>query len=314
VKRQPDRAITKYLLGQASAREQTRIEEGYFSDPDTLQHLLTVEDDLIDAYIRGELDRRKRAQFERYFLATPQRQEKVKMAQALLRGLHDVPTKAREGSLNAWNLSRLLRSADGLARLAVAAIFLLLAVAGAWLVVQNNRLRSRLETAQDKLARQEQQSRVLQEQLRDKAGQGEQSAIGPGAVHSGQEAPGPESDKEIKPAQMVPSFILAPGVSRSIEDYKELRIPRGTAAVKLVLQLDTNRNYAAYRADLRRTGGSSVWSRTVPGSRSGRAGSVDLIVPFNHLHSGDCTIVLTGVLPGQSAEFIGDYPFRIVRK
>ncbi|HEX8409616.1 MAG TPA: hypothetical protein VF883_12170 [Thermoanaerobaculia bacterium] len=77
--------ITRYLLHEAEAREQEEIERRYFSDPEYLALVEAVEGELIDAYVRGELPRERCVRFERYFLSTRARRERLRMAEAMQR-------------------------------------------------------------------------------------------------------------------------------------------------------------------------------------------------------------------------------------
>lgn len=54
----------RYLLGLSSPAEREQIEAEYFEDEDAFQEMLTAEDDLIDAYARGELAADERRRFE----------------------------------------------------------------------------------------------------------------------------------------------------------------------------------------------------------------------------------------------------------
>ena len=75
--------ISRYLLHDVSPKEQEEIERRYFSDPEYLALIEAAEGDLIDAYVRRELSRTQRQQFEENFLSTRARREKLKMAEAL---------------------------------------------------------------------------------------------------------------------------------------------------------------------------------------------------------------------------------------
>jgi hypothetical protein len=79
---QDEARLVEYLLGQGDAASHADIEERYASDPAFLDELQAVERDLIDQYVRGELA--NRAAFERHFLASPARREKVAFARALM--------------------------------------------------------------------------------------------------------------------------------------------------------------------------------------------------------------------------------------
>jgi len=88
------RRMQRYLLGELSAPEKEELEQQYFQDPDCLERLQVVEDDLIDSYLTGELVQDQRLRFEEQYLGNPARRKKVDFARALL-----VPRPAR---LRTW--------------------------------------------------------------------------------------------------------------------------------------------------------------------------------------------------------------------
>lgn len=79
-----EKELRRYLLGQLDEAEQERIELQLLTDPAFAEEFDTVVDELTDQYIRDELadDERKRA--EKYFLNTPERQQKLEFATELL--------------------------------------------------------------------------------------------------------------------------------------------------------------------------------------------------------------------------------------
>jgi methionine-rich copper-binding protein CopC len=76
--------VRRYLLGQLDEAEQERIELQLLTDSSFTEEFDTVVDELTDQYVRNELadDERKRA--EKYFLNTPERQQKLEFAKELL--------------------------------------------------------------------------------------------------------------------------------------------------------------------------------------------------------------------------------------
>src|SRR5215470_5444116 len=87
------RAATQYLLGTATAEEQTAMEEKYFSDPGVFQQVVAAEKKLLDDYAYGRLSSDDRAQFERHYLTHPKRRARAMTAIALaenLRGLNQM--------------------------------------------------------------------------------------------------------------------------------------------------------------------------------------------------------------------------------
>jgi hypothetical protein len=75
--------VRKYLLGQTSEAERLTIEERLMANDDTYEELLIVEDELTDEYLRGQLSQSERKDFETYFLVTPSRQEKLRLAKVI---------------------------------------------------------------------------------------------------------------------------------------------------------------------------------------------------------------------------------------
>src|SRR5690349_5837779 len=70
----------RFLLGQLSPDEQGRIEEWAFEDPDTFTFLESVEDDLIDEFIHGDLSTAEERQFKSHFLCLPGSRNNVKIS------------------------------------------------------------------------------------------------------------------------------------------------------------------------------------------------------------------------------------------
>ena len=56
-----DERLAGYLLGRLTEEEQESVEQFYFGGEENLDLLAAAEDDLIDSYVRGELDARERA-------------------------------------------------------------------------------------------------------------------------------------------------------------------------------------------------------------------------------------------------------------
>src|SRR5262245_52373460 len=79
-----DQLIIRSLLGEASEQEEQQLEERYFNNDDDFELMLAIEEELIDAYVSGDLTARQRERFEKYFLASPRRRQRVAFAQALL--------------------------------------------------------------------------------------------------------------------------------------------------------------------------------------------------------------------------------------
>ena len=72
-----DARLTRYLLGAVSATERENIEAEYLVDDDVFEQMLIAEDELVDAYARGELSDQERGQFEKNFLTSERGRDRV---------------------------------------------------------------------------------------------------------------------------------------------------------------------------------------------------------------------------------------------
>jgi methionine-rich copper-binding protein CopC len=76
--------VRRYLLGQLGEADQERIELRLLTDPSFGEEFDTIVDELTDQYVRNDLPGDERKRVERYFLNTPERQQKVEFATELL--------------------------------------------------------------------------------------------------------------------------------------------------------------------------------------------------------------------------------------
>src|SRR5262245_12116577 len=79
-----EQKVISYLLGALSETEAERLDELSVTDQEFAERLRRIEDELVDAYVRGELTGDWLDRFKAHYLASPLRREKVRFAQALL--------------------------------------------------------------------------------------------------------------------------------------------------------------------------------------------------------------------------------------
>ncbi|HYV13967.1 MAG TPA: hypothetical protein VE980_23880 [Pyrinomonadaceae bacterium] len=136
--------LTRYLLGLVSPSERERLESEYFTNDDTFQEILSVEDDLIDAYARGELSATERRHFEERFLNSAASRERVQFARTLAGFIGDTPSSEDPAPYRPGFFAS-LRLAPMALRFAGVAL-LVLVPATIWLAIQQGRLRNELQT------------------------------------------------------------------------------------------------------------------------------------------------------------------------
>lgn len=92
-----EKLIRRYLLGQTTPAEQQKVEEGLFSEGISINSLhfgeeeldyaelfRLLEHELIADYARGALTAEEQSLFEKHFLCTPKRREKLSLAQSVV--------------------------------------------------------------------------------------------------------------------------------------------------------------------------------------------------------------------------------------
>src|SRR5215203_3743533 len=72
-----DEMSERYLFGEMSAAEQEHFENAYFADDAFFERFMSVKNDLLDLYARGQLDEEKRRRMERTFLRTGPRRKRI---------------------------------------------------------------------------------------------------------------------------------------------------------------------------------------------------------------------------------------------
>jgi hypothetical protein len=80
-----DAVLLRYLLGVLPVDEAEPIEEASIVDDDIAARLNAMERDLIDNYIRGEMEGSSLTKFKSWYLSSPLRAQKVEAARAILR-------------------------------------------------------------------------------------------------------------------------------------------------------------------------------------------------------------------------------------
>ena len=82
-------SLRAYLLGRLPSDEQTQVEERLLLDGEYVELLQVLEDELTDSYLSDNLSKQEREQFESYFLSTPARRRKLRMARVLRRYVNE---------------------------------------------------------------------------------------------------------------------------------------------------------------------------------------------------------------------------------
>jgi hypothetical protein len=322
-----DAVLLRYLLGALPVDEAEPIEEASVVDEDFAARLNAIERDLVDSYLKGELEGAYLAKFQSWYLSSPLRVQRVDAARAILRIADAVEEgvavigapeafAAPETDAVAAGIATLQAFTAGVApkfsygedsaprRLATlrfgmfrawpvlgfaAALVLLIGALG-YVSSKNKQLRK--EVAETK-----QQSSALTAQLDD-----QRVANGGKSVAQGDLAHGVEN------VATVTMFLSAP--SRGANAIPKIDVPAGTGLVVLSLGLGAN-DVDNYRVQLM----SATTNKVLWHSGQLRPGSdgtyVSVAIPTTVLHSQIYLIQLMHDAKNGAPELLGTYPFRV---
>lgn len=138
------RRVVSYLLGQMSEEEAEQFEDDCFAQKHWPSQVGLVEEDLIDAYLQKELPPEQRELFERNYLTTDARQERVRAAAVLLRQVcepevAETPAVVRERGTWAERLKAFWGGRGGMLRVGAVAAALVIVAGGTWLYLSRVR-------------------------------------------------------------------------------------------------------------------------------------------------------------------------------
>jgi hypothetical protein len=316
-----DQLLSRYLLEDSGDEERERLEESYLADDTLYMKLMVAEEELIAAYIQGELSRSDRAKFERAYLTNPHRLKKVESTRELLNFFaeeHAHPTP-RTGLLT----SLLQRSGGGSWRPVYAVVGLLLLVVSyvllCWLLLERRRIQDELEAARARLRQteSEQHSPMTAQTptptpaeaypvppVPERAGSTPERASGAGQERETQgqrrydkHVPARGSTSESPSSSVFAVALPRPGLTTrggSGRAAEPLVIPRGVLLVRLSLKVMPN-EYAAYRVSLQKLGSPEVLTQMVSkGEQSTSGESISVEVPASLLANGDYILKVVG--------------------
>jgi hypothetical protein len=149
------------LLGRCSPAEREHIESEYFEDEEAFQEMLTAEDDLIDAYARGELVGEERRRFEKSFVSSLCGRNRVQFARALRSAVFSTRSFETKHSGTVLNIFKILQSPSLLRTARIAAVIVFVAVL-AWLVSDRRRMTNELRELRAQSAELSKRTEALQ--------------------------------------------------------------------------------------------------------------------------------------------------------
>lgn len=320
--------IAQYLLGELPEEQQVEIEDRAFQDKEYLANITSVENDLIDEYVRDEMPETVRRKFEERFLASAERRKRVEFAKALTQVASEyafIDKGAVAPVSVSWrdSLDAFFRSLNPVAKFAMAAVVMLVLVGGAWLVTETLRLRSRLTTLQAENQSRQNERQTLEQQVDQQRRRAEELTARLDQEKQQRE----QSEESLRklsetqnantpaPRSIIASLTLLPGISRGGGDKPSLVLAPEANLVRLQIGIDPEEQYKTYAVDLRSVAGRQVWTRENLTARDRRgARSIGLTLPATALKPGEYELKLTGVTEGGATEDVGFYYFEVRKR
>lgn len=307
-----DRQLIHYLLGLLPDEETERIDELTIVDDDIAARLRGVENDLVDAYVRGTMPADDRARFEFVYLASPVRRRKVEFARGFL------PLADRAVASVSPATPATLAPGRPFAGWALAAAAALLLTTGGALLVGELRLRNALADAHTTRAALDQRAIELERELlqqrtasADTASEVERLRADMAALT--QRAPSSDTARIPTAASTMIALVLPPQ-TRSGAPVAAIAVPPSAQGVAFELQLDAS-DYPQYEATLQdSTSARVVWRSGKLTARAGELPSVSIVIPVALLPPQRHALQLVGYDSSGAPHPVGSYGFRVARR
>jgi hypothetical protein len=281
--------LRDYLLGRLPEPETERLDELSIADDECAERLRAAEHDLVDAFVRGELQGIDLEHFRTTYLTTPSGREAVRFASAL-QSLDENPVPAIASAAGAGGSPFVGERSRLRERLALAAVVVMLAGASGWLVLENRTLRGRLTSAESS-----------RDELQRARGAGEPADTAP------------RPDDRISPPPTLATLVLAPQL-RSTGQLPTVAMTGGMSELPVRLDLEPV-DYPSYAAVLATSSGDrQLWRADGLIARTaGDRQTLGLRLPAAVLTPQAYLIRLSGVPTRGAPEVVGEYRFAVVR-
>lgn len=339
--------LIQYLLGTLPEAQAEECDELSIIDDSFAARLEDVENDLVDAYVRGEISGQNLKAFESYYLSSPRRREKVAFAKsfqtfteqqvvtqpvqaaASIKSAIDEPQTERQTKSDSWwnSLLSLFTIPNLTLQWGMATAALLMFLAGGWFVWETMRLRGQVNSAQTEYAALQQREKELQAQIEQQrtANTKNLEQLNQELARTQQQLTQLQQEQELARQQakaQPPTDATEPSLlhvelspqTRGIGKSQTLTIPAGTGYA--VLQLETeDDDYQNHQAELRSLSNDQLlWkSGKLKARTRGNAKIIDLNLRARLLAPGDYVISLKGVSASGQLEDIHRYSFKVVK-
>jgi hypothetical protein len=303
--------IRKFLLGDLSQEKQEQLEEQLMTDNELYEHLLLLEDELVEQYLDGELTPEEAGQFDSHFLCTHGRQHKLRFARALRDYVRDAPPEPAKDPepVSRWQAFltaiQIQRPAWGYA---LAALLVLNVSGGFWGLMRYSMLKAEYGGVQAEQQAALEQSRALQTRTDE-------------LTHDLNRAEAARQDLQQEIADLragsasapnLVTSILTPGFTRSEGSMERIRIPSSeTGLVRLVLDMATN-EYESYEVRISLEGTEVMRLGGLRAVEDPEKIRLSFLIPGASLERADYEVQLFGTPPRGDDAIVDTYYFRAI--
>lgn len=307
--------MVRYLLGEVTDEEQARVEEQFFLDPDYLEELQALEEELIRDYLQGRLSDRERKGIEVIYLDSPELNKRVEFSRSLIGHLSRLRTARREEQVSWWqSLLASLRLQRPAVRISLATACIIMLVAAPALLVQTVRLSNSLEQAQSERAALKQNEQELQRQLDEQRLRDDQLRE---QLDRLERERGMLEDELVRLKQrqsIIVSLSMSGNSVRSVEP-KKLVIQSGAIRVRLELSVESQIEYRSYSVRLKMVGGDYIQVQISPRTKRATSGKIVIVsLAADLFTTGDYLLQLSGVTASGVEEDVEDYSFSVEKR
>lgn len=333
--RDHEELIVDYLLGNLPDVEMESFEHRYLEDETLFEELQEIEDELIDNYVTGALSVEHRAQFEQYFLRSPQRREKLEFARAMTE--HAQAWKTQRDTVQSTLLQSTLlleprntaadsetatggeiipfkrwsRPVPAWQQWAVIAAAVLMAVSGGFLWMRNRELHRELLVAQAGATRSQERANA----------QAARTAELEAQIHAEKEKPPTTEETPPSSPSLLRKFVkvyllgleYVISNARGEEKVKTVALPANAPVLRLKLELPPGEYHRLMVAV--QHGNQKVWTSGVLKPRpQGNNQTVTVNIPARRLALTQYYLLINNAAAGKKPEKVAQYAIEVVRQ
>ncbi|MFL6212792.1 MAG: hypothetical protein ACJ74J_02750 [Blastocatellia bacterium] len=315
--------IARYFSGELSEEEASRIEQQFLTDSQFFELMLSIENALIDDYVRGKLAEPERRKVEAFLQSSNRLARETEAVKQLIDDLAKTKTRAPsnapappQGRPSRWqSLLAMIGIRDSGKRFSFALLWLPTLLASG-LLIWNLILQHDLSQIKLKQVGLEENNRELARRLdtqtdhNDKLGQ-EIEAARRSSEQVRQEVATMQEAKTAAPVEDTATLALTiEAFTRGQGALKEVHIGRNTRWLRM--RIDTGRDdFTRYGATLRTFDGQLIWSEENLRPALPNRSRIVLTLPGKLFVNQDYTLTLVGQTDGGPAVELGDYSFRV---